>query len=275
MDQTTLLLARCIGVVAGGLFSWSMINLVVSGRIRFYLADQKFSLLVLIGGVLLAIMVLLKIRALAMATGHEHGHDHGHHHHDHDHSHDHGVSLWRYMVLAVPLMIILMDLAPRGLSANIYAKRMSKAQIEAIAAVGNATLPEGRSPDGSIKPEQLKALQDAASIPSKRDFWESVQDPVRVETVGQVVKDRSGSSTNRYRLMRIKITCCAADATPVGVIVMGAVEPAWKEGEWLKVVGPVSFFKTTNSRTGAEQFFTVIHQQQAERIPAPPDLYVQ
>jgi uncharacterized membrane protein YcgQ (UPF0703/DUF1980 family) len=297
------MLARSFAVVAGGLFSWSMIDLVVSGNIQYYLADQKFSLLVLVGGVLLGIMVLLKIRALTLGIGHihhdhghhhdhAHAHDHAHHHHEHgpqcahdhaqhhahghDHVHEHGVSLWRYMVLSVPLMIILMGLAPQGLSADIYRQRMSKEQLEAIAAVGNATLPAGRNPNGAEVRETIKQLSEAAQDPGRRAFWESTQKPVVVRTIGQYIPE--SGYTNRYRLMRIKITCCAADATPVGVLVMGTTDhlpkpPAY--GDWLEVVGPVSFVEVPNSRTGLAQYFAVIHQQRSIRTQQPPELYLE
>lgn len=292
MDQTTVLLARSFAVIAGGLFSWSMIDLVVSGRIRFYLADQKFSLLVLAGGVMLGIMVILKIRALALrGAGHAHGHDHHHGHshehapgeccdHDHSHAHEHAhtheiVSLWRYIVLAVPLMIILSGLAPQGLSADIYQKRMSKEQIAAIAAVSDdMELPDGRKGEGQEVFATIKELSDAAIDSNRRGYWESVEKPVRARTIGQFVPEAGFS--NRYRLMRIKITCCAADATPVGVMVMGTfahLNP--KHGDWLEIVGPVSFIDVPNTRTGQSQYFTVVHQQIVMRTTAPSDVYLQ
>ncbi len=50
MDRATLLLANVLSLGAAGLFSWSMIDLVVKDTLKFYLADQKFQILVLVGG---------------------------------------------------------------------------------------------------------------------------------------------------------------------------------------------------------------------------------
>lgn len=294
MDQTTQLLARSFAVVAGGLFSWSMIDLVVSGRLKWYLADDKFEFLVMLGGVLLALVVLLKIRAMAVpGTGHSHDHDHGHDHphdhghdhghahdhahshdhaHDHDHGHSHGsVSLWRYIVLSIPLMIILMGLAPDGISATDLSNRMTRAQREAIASAGTASLPADRKLDGKILLADAPELQHAATQPDLRQYWESSTDPVRVKIAGELMPDPR--YTDRYRLMRVKITCCTADAAPVGVTVMGKVDPKWPAGQWLEVVGPVSFFEVNNTQTGRPEFYPLVHQQEVREIA--PRVYLQ
>lgn len=278
MDPTTQLLARTFAVTAGALFSWSMIDLVVRDRLKWYLADQKFEILVVIGGVLLGAVVLLKIRALMIpGTGHSHDHDHDHEHgHDHGHEHEghqHGsVSLWRYIVLAFPLMIIVMGLSPDGISAGNLENRMTRSQREAIAAVTNVTLPPGRSPEGKIVSVDAPELQQAASQPDRRAFWESTTHPVRAKIAGELVPD--SRYTDRYRLMRIKLTCCVADASPVGVTVLGEVDPKWNaKGQWLEVVGPVSFFEVANPKTGVPEFYPLIHQQQAK--PTTPRVYLQ
>jgi hypothetical protein len=164
-------------------------------------------------------------------------------------------------------------MAPQGLSADILTQRMSKEQIEAIASIGNATLPAGRVATGEVTFASIKQLQDAAADAQQRDFWQSNDRPVRAKTVGQFVPD--ARYNNRYRLMRIKITCCAADATPVGITVMGSIDPKWQHGNWLEVVGPVSFLDVPNARTGVSQYFAVVHQQQVESISPPSDLYLQ
>ncbi|MFO0948763.1 MAG: hypothetical protein U1D30_23045 [Planctomycetota bacterium] len=277
MDPTTQLLARVFAVTAGALFSWSMIDLVVRDRLKWYLADQKFEVLVIIGGVLLGAVVLLKIRALAIpGTGHSHDHDHGHEHdhgHAHDHDHGHGsVSLWRYIVLAFPLMIIVMGLSPDGISAGNLENRMSRGQREAIAAIKDVKLPPGRSPDGKVVSVDAAELQQAASQPDRREYWESTKNPVRAKIAGELVPD--SRYTDRYRLMRIKLTCCVADATPVGVTVLGSVDPKWNsKGQWLEVVGPVSFFEVANPKTGAPEYYPLIHQQQIKATT--PRVYLQ
>lgn len=279
MDQTTAQVAKILGVGCGGVFSYAMIELVYSRKLKYYLADQKFELIVLTGGVLLGLIVLLKLRVLLnphVGHSHDHGHDHAHDHsHDdgHGHDHAHNVSLWRFIVLMFPLMIIFMGLMPKGLSANALEKRATRDQLDAIAAAG-ATLPAGRSLEGRVVGSNLKELSDAAFEPNRREFWESTSSPVRAEIVGQFIPDNR--FVDRYRLMRIKITCCAADGTPVAVTVLGKPDPTWKYGDWIAVVGPISFFESKDSRTGAVKFHPALHQQTTSRLTEqPPDFYLQ
>ena len=270
MDQTTLLLARWFSVVIGGLFSWSMIDLVVSGRLQYYLADQKFEILVISGGVALALMALLKCRQLVLAGSGGHDHAHEHHEHNHgggscgngdcccDHDHHESVSLWRYIVLVVPLMIVWMGLAPNGLSADVFSKRMTKAQREAIAAASSAALPEGRKVDTDAEPidTDMRELQQASQDAVRRQFWETADRPVRLS--GQFVPDNR--YTDRYRLMRIRITCCAADATPIDVTVVGEIQSGWQYGEWLEALGVVSFVEVPGGQTQGSKYLPVLHQ---------------
>lgn len=268
MDPSTRLLAQTFSIVAGGLFSWAMIDLVVRDRLKWYLADQKFELLVIAGGVLLAAIVLLKLRAILIpGAGHAHAHEHG----EDDHAHEHGsVSLWRYIVLAIPLMIVLMGLAPDGISAGDLENRMTRAQRDAIAAIDAQSLGAGGT-GGRILTVDAPELQQAASQSARRDFWQSTTDPVRARIAGEFVPDLR--YTDRYRLMRIKITCCAADAAPVGVTVFGPVDPSWKRGDWLEVVGPVQFFEVSDQRTGRSEFYPLIRQEDVR--PTTPRVYLQ
>lgn len=300
MDQSTVLLTRWLTVAVGGLFSWAMIDLVYSDRLKYYLADQKFGLLVLGGGVLLALVVLLRLRTLVLAGpgghhhdhDHHHGHDHDHDHHDHDHhhhdhahdhdndhahahdhgddGHDHNVSLWRFVVLAAPLMIVLMGLAPLGLSADAALNRMTKAQREAIASVGAAKLPEGRVAGGRVIDTDARDLQAAANQSSARAYWESTTEPVQARLAGEVLRDTR--FRDRYRLTRFKIICCAGDASPMVITVLGDPGPRG-DRSWVEVTGPVSFTEVKDEKTGTSQFFPVVHQQLVE--PTHPRDYLQ
>lgn len=182
--------------------------------------------------------------------------------HDHSHDHDHSVSLWRFFVLSAPIIIVLMGLAPRDFSAQALESRMSRGQKNILAAATSG-LAAGRSADGKIVPATIKELQNAAIEPSIRGFWESREKPVRVRAAGQLV--RNSAFNDRFNLVRQKITCCAGDATSVNVGVMGTAGPSFKNGEWIEVIGPVSFVEIPNQRTGRAEFFPVIHAQEVRQ----------
>lgn len=265
MDQAAKVLAKWLGAAAAGLFSWAMIDLVLSGRLKYYLADQKFEVLVMAGGVLLGLIVLLRVRTMLLG-GAGHLHDHDHDHGEAGHDHEHGVSTWRLAVLAMPLMIVVMGLVPKGLSADAALHRMTRSQREAISAVQSVTLPSGREGECTVINTDARELQAAAHQPNVRAYWQDEKQLRCAKLSGQLLIDPRFQ--DRYRLTRFKITCCAADASPMVVTVVGKVDPGWRERDWLEVTGPVSFVEVPDERTGRPQFFPVVYQQHAERTTA-------
>ncbi|MBY0585853.1 hypothetical protein K2X85_01690 [bacterium] len=265
MDRATLLLAQTLSLAAAGLFSWSMINLVVQDTLKFYLADSKFQLLVLAGGVLLGLIVLLRLPSLFTGTSHHH-HDHEHAGDDHGHDHDehtHAPSLWRLIILALPIMIIFMGVPPSQLSAQGLTNKLSAKDLKALADLGNASMPPGFEPKGDVVDADWKVLVAAADDPFKRERWQAQA----VRIAGQAVPDRGFA--DRYRLMRVKITCCAADAVPLSITVLGKPNDAWKPAEWIEVTGAVNFVPIQSS-TGERAFLPVVYQVSADTtVPRP------
>lgn len=198
------------------------------------------------------------------------------------------------MVLTFPLLILFAGLAPQGLSADILDTRMTKEQREAIARA--SSLPEARwswyvqmneqleqidaqlqTADAATKStltQQKKLIQDkiqnrivvtnakelmeAARDPNSREYWESTDDPKFVRLSGQFQPD--ARFKDRYRLSRIRIVCCANDATPITATVIGNPDPNWKYGEWLEVVGPVSFFGVDDGESGRTTYYPAVQQ---------------
>jgi uncharacterized repeat protein (TIGR03943 family) len=265
MDRATLLLANALSLGAAGLFSWSMIDLVVQDTLKFYLADQKFQLLVLIGGVLLGLIVLLRLPSLfGDGSHHHHHHDHDDHAHDHEHDeHTHAPSLWRLIILALPIMIIFMGLPPSQLSAQGLTNKLSAKDLKALAALGSVQMPAGFEPKGEVVDADWKVLVQAADDPFQRERWQAQA----VRLAGQAVPDRA--FPDRYRLMRVKITCCAADAVPLSLTILGPPQNEWKPGEWVEVTGAVNFVEV-QSNTGERAYLPIVYQVQAETtIPRP------
>lgn len=270
MDQTNKLFVQALTVVFGGLFAYVMVDLVVSGSLKYYLATKKFETLVLGAGLLLSLIVLLKIRALSMATGHhhhhhDHDHDHGHSHdhgHAHDHSHgddhSHEVSLWRFFVLMFPLVIVLMKLTPKELSDEWIRRNVSTKELTNVA----SKLPNRKvDPNAKRFLTDPNELQTAARDGLQRRFWESDAEPIMARISGQFIP---GKSTDRFRLMRIKMTCCSSDSTPIDATVVGEVNGEWKYGDWLEVDGPVAFVESNDAR-GGQQYFPVVYMVDVRR----------
>ena len=87
----------------------------------------------------------------------------------------------------------------------------------------------------------FKDLEKAAYSPGQRQLYEGRV----VELLGQF---QPGRDAKTFSLVRIKITCCAADAVPLNVLIM--LDPHSKDSlskvspnQWVKVHGRVEFRK--------------------------------
>jgi uncharacterized repeat protein (TIGR03943 family) len=96
-------------------------------------------------------------------------------------------------------------------------------------------------PDGSgrIKAEVVDLLFAAQESSTRKDF-----EGKNVELTGQLVANRSKTAapTGSFKLLRLVMVCCAADAMPVAVKIethLPAMEI--REMQWLKVTGRVHF----------------------------------
>lgn len=94
-----------------------------------------------------------------------------------------------------------------------------------------------KSDEGFIKAETVDLLY-AASQPAMREDFEN-QD---VELTGQFMPARMGNPAgNRFRLIRLFVMCCAADAQSVAVMVQTKSPADFPEMTWVKVRGKATF----------------------------------
>jgi uncharacterized membrane protein YcgQ (UPF0703/DUF1980 family) len=273
MDRTTALLMKYLAVAFTGGFGYIMIELWRSNHLQWYVAVDKFGWLVLGGGIVLCLIAFLNLVALGQGGhdhhDHDHGHAHGHDHHHHDHGHDHGheghdhshgTSPWRLMILVSPLMIVLLNLAPSELSGQALLTRGSAELNNALANLGDIKLPDNKKDvDLKADPEMLdwQYLERAKSDVAKRTYLEGLKTQVRIS--GQFAPDQRFA--DRYQLRIFKMTCCASDATPMGVNVKAREQNGqWKVGEWLEVVGIVTFAESKDANTGELTHTPIIHE---------------
>ena len=94
-----------------------------------------------------------------------------------------------------------------------------------------------RTPDGKIVAEVLDLLYAAQDNLLRKDF-----EGQRVELVGQFMPDSSNNTgANRFKAVRMFMTCCAADARPVATLVEAEKLPAFPEMTWVKITGIPTF----------------------------------
>ena len=63
-----------------------------------------------------------------------------------------------------------------------------------------------------------------------------------IEMIGQLMPETvNNANGKRFKLVRMFMVCCAADARPVAVLVESDTHPTGEEMSWIKVVGTVEF----------------------------------
>jgi uncharacterized repeat protein (TIGR03943 family) len=94
-----------------------------------------------------------------------------------------------------------------------------------------------KSKDGNIEVQVIDLLYAAQDSSMRADF-----EGKTVETIGQLMPaDANNAGGNRFKLMRMFMYCCAADAKPIAALVESPTAPAAQEMAWVKVVGKVDF----------------------------------
>jgi len=186
-----------------------------------YIRPFMQPVLVLAGALVLGLGALQLWRALrSSAQGAEHGHgDHAHGEAEPDH-HAHGMSA-AWLLIAPVLALLLVAPQPLG---SFAAEQQGPAPLRDDGVeVGPLPEPEDGAVPLDLGEYTARALYDPDA---------SLED-ARVRLTGFVVDtDDEGGD---YRLTRFRVTCCAADATAIGVRVVGdAPRP---EDQWVTVEG--------------------------------------
>jgi uncharacterized repeat protein (TIGR03943 family) len=94
-----------------------------------------------------------------------------------------------------------------------------------------------KSKDGNVELQVIDLLYAAEDSSMRADFTGKT-----VETIGQLMPDDGNNAGgNRFKLMRMFMYCCAADARPIAALVEAPVKSTLPEMSWVKVVGKVEF----------------------------------
>jgi TIGR03943 family protein len=149
-------------------------------------------------------------------------------------------------ILVVPLLVTL-AFSKGEFTATAVLNRGFVESFDQLA--GGARMVEPSLPAEASQPGDLGLVEDlpppeiidllyAAQLPEMREGIENVD----LEFIGQFMPATElNPKGNRFRLVRMMIMCCAADAQPVSVLVETPALPDVGEMEWIKVRGRASF----------------------------------
>ena len=248
--------------------TWSavMLYFYASGRIGKYLAPD-FRPLALYGGLGLAVMGLFVLITAGEKASCGHDHSDGDPH-DHEASDMHPLTSMCFMLL--PLLFAVYS-TKDGFSVQALSRK----------ALFDAPLNQSVFMAQDLPPLTLEEIEKTHRK-TEKGFYEfnlmelyfAVGDPelqkiidgMKVETEGRLVMERENNeSGKRRRLYRLFITCCAADARAVPIILDFGDNPVpnIEENGWVRVAGEVTF----PIERGATQ--VVLKAAECERKDAP------
>ena len=219
--------------VWGGIFLF----LAASGRLRSLL-NPLFWSLEIGGGVLLILLAacyLLLLRPPRLAITRRQGHR----------------IVWKLGVLAGPLLLCTY-LAPPTFSAAALERRAGLS--------GGRIWAQSEAPSASSPKVELIDLAAAAYYPEHIPEVSNKQ----VSYTGQYFPGSNGE----FRLCRVLMSCCAQDATPIYLHVVGNV-PVFSEMQWINVEGETFFRKDDGEWTPCIRLTRVT----STSAPVDPYLY--
>jgi uncharacterized repeat protein (TIGR03943 family) len=118
-----------------------------------------------------------------------------------------------------------------------------------------------RTPDGHIIAEVLDLLYAAQDNTLRKDF-----EGKTVELIGQMMPDATNNAKgNRFKAVRMFMTCCAADARPVATLVESGSPAAFPEMTWIKITGTATFPIENGRRTA------VLKAEKVEKTEPPSE----
>lgn len=192
---------------------------ILSGTLYFYI-NARFTWLVVLGG---AVFLALAFFAWPRKDA-----SHAHEHEDHDHGHAHSRSAWPLAILCIPLALgFLVPSRPldssaldtRGLTTN------------ALMSIGGQTA------------VQLDQPSDQRNVLDWVRAFNFAADPVIYEgepadVIGFVYQDPR-LPEGQFLVGRFAVSCCAADAFAIGMIVQSDEAHHWAANQWVHVNGTI------------------------------------
>ncbi|WP_420643818.1 TIGR03943 family putative permease subunit [Candidatus Leptofilum sp.] len=251
---------KVILLIALGIF---LLTRLLNGTLSFYI-HPRFNVLTLLTAVgLIGLGIAYAIQQRRQAA-HNHAHDETHDHdHEHEHVHSHDVTWAGLLLLAIPVVLGLL-VEPRPLGASALQNR----EIN----IGNdVSLVSANAPEGS----ELSVIANAGErnildwlYLFQRSPEPTAFDGQEAHVVGFVYRDDRFAET-QFMVSRFTVSCCVADAAPIGLIVEWPDTAVLAPDSWVEVSGTVQA-RTFN---GVQMPVLVAESITPTETPSQPYLY--
>lgn len=211
--------------------------LILTGNLDNYI-NQRFAWLVVVGALLFFLLALVNLRGSLQPAEHEHAHHHYH------------ISWDIIVVVAFPLLLAIL-IPSRSLGIEAVNGGISLNPV-GVAGVSRSPL------DRNIL-DWLREF-DRAATPAQFNG-------TPVDVIGFVYRE-PGHPEDGFMLARFTMSCCVADAFPIGMPMIAPAGGEYAAGEWLRVQGQLKA-----SAFGAE-FLPVVMAEAIERVAEPKQPYL-
>lgn len=209
---------------------WFLASRLLFGTLNFYI-HPRFNGLTLTTAVVFIIMAIviwwqtIGRSEFGETTDEPHDHDHDDHH---GHHHAHDVPWSALLLLAIPIVLGVL-VQPRPLGANALINReVSINTLNSTQAPSGSDLSTVRLGTDSNILDWLYAFQRTDDLTS------FVGEEATVS--GFVYRDERFTAET-FMVSRFTVSCCVADANPVGLIVDWGASPELVDDEWVEVNG--------------------------------------
>ncbi len=254
-------IAKVILFLSLGLFLASRLS---NGTLSFYI-HPRFNPLTAVTAFIFLLVGLIyayqhRQTILHGAAAHDHDHDHHDHAHAHDHDHSHDLSWLALAILALPVLLGVM-VQPKPLGAAALQNRE----------INTGLLASAPAPSGS----QLAVIPTAGErnildwlylFRASPDMAAFNGQPVHV--IGFVYRD-DRFAADEFMVSRFTVSCCVADAAPIGLIVRWPDAPELAADQWVEVTGTF----LAGAFNGNEMPLLIADEVVITEAPAQPYLY--
>jgi uncharacterized repeat protein (TIGR03943 family) len=207
---------KALALIGLGLFLYSRIY---NGTLLYYISE-RFAWLTLLAAIGLMIVGLSYRYRPAQTHEHEHHHDHA--------GHQHGGLSWGGLLLVILPIILGLLIPPKPLGAAA----MSNREIS-VGSVTSATAP--KTSQIISRPAGDKNVLDwLIDFRLSQDL--AAFDDQEAKVVGFVYRDERFGS-DEFMVGRFVISCCAADAAPLGLVVHWPETSTLESDQWVEVRG--------------------------------------
>jgi uncharacterized repeat protein (TIGR03943 family) len=280
MSQRTQNAVKALLLIAMGIFLYTRIS---NGSLLYYIAERFAWLTFLAMFGLIAVGLSYEVARRTVAGGgpqsaesepgelpaddkdHDHIHGHGHAHvddplHEHHHGHSHGLGWGAVAILALPVVLgFLVSPRPLGVAA-MQNREIAVGQTKSVLPAAVRAAAEKSNDDKNV----LDWSQLFASTPNAAEAFAG--SPASV--VGFIYRDERFSA-DEFFLARFTISCCAADASPVGVVVRWPEAHSLADDQWVTVRGNFE----AGDFDGAAYPVLVADSIVSAEVPSQPYLY--